>query len=244
MPPFTRRLACASLSALALCGCGGDDPGPDGAAAPDAPAATATPDPVPTRRIAFRATDGKPLHGRLAPAAGGDAGVVLVHEIDGTPAQWDDFVRLLHADGLTTLAYRSRGTNTADERLLARDIAGAAAELARRLGVGRGRIGVVGASIGATATAWLAGGTPGRGLAAFVALSPVPFSRPAPRAWQPHDLLVLADEEERIYAEALLEPARDGYTLEQTPVFGHGVGLLPDARVSDRVRAWLRARLG
>jgi hypothetical protein len=242
-----RAVALTSLPATALCalaaGCGGGDrPAP---AAPRAPAASATPAPVPHGTpVGFRATDGVRLHGRLVRAAGRRSpAVVLVHQSDGGPDQFDGFLPALRAAGYSTLAYRSRPMpGRMDETANARDVAGAVRMLRREPRIDGRRIAVVGASIGAAAAAYVGFTRTGRSLAAIVGLSPADFADFPPRGRRPHDVLLIADAAERPSAEFIAKGS-PGIEVRTSPVSGHGVALLPDARVRGWVLGWLRARL-
>jgi pimeloyl-ACP methyl ester carboxylesterase len=158
----------------------------------DSPASTTPPSPT-GRALRFRATDGKQLRGTLtAGRRRHSPAVVLVHQLDGGPDQWNGFIPYLYKAGYKTFAYRSRSVGTLQEALLARDIGGAVRALKGRSEIDPDRLAVVGASIGATATAWFAGTPAGRRVSAFVALSPTGFHA-RPRKYQPHDLLLMAD---------------------------------------------------
>jgi dienelactone hydrolase len=212
----------------------------------DAPASdgTTTPQSPTGRALRFRATDGKRLRGTLTAGGGPHSpAVVLVHQLDGGPDQWNEFIPYLYEAGYATFAYRSRNVGTLHEDLLARDIAGAVLALKGRSAIDSRRLGVVGASIGATATAWFAGTPAGGGVSAFVALSPTGFHA-CPRGYQPHDLLLMADYAEIQGARSIGRLAENGVTVTTTAAPGHGVALLPDADVRMEVLEWLARRLG
>jgi hypothetical protein len=237
--------ALAALVALVLLatGCGGSD-----AAAPPAhtAAATSTPAPVPRGTpVRFRATDGVRLRGRLIRAAGRRSpAVVLVHQSDGGPDQFDGFLPYLRAAGYSALVYGSRPMpGRMDEAANARDVAGAVALLRRQTRIDHRRIAVVGASIGAAAAAYLSFSRVGRSLPAIVGLSPADFAGDPPRGRHPHDVLLIADKAERPSADFIAEGS-PGIRVRTSPVGGHGVALLPDPRVRGWVLGWLRARLG
>jgi dipeptidyl aminopeptidase/acylaminoacyl peptidase len=196
------------------------------------------------RAFRFRATDGKQLRGTLTPGRRRRSpAVVLVHQLDGGPEQWEDFIPYLYQAGYASFAYRSRSVGTLQEALLARDIGGAVRALGRRPEIDPRRLAVVGASIGATATAWFAGTPAGRQVSAFVALSPTDFHI-RPRRYQPHDLLLMADYAEIQGARSIGRLADNGATVKTTPAPGHGVALLPDADVRTEVLDWLASRVG
>jgi alpha-beta hydrolase superfamily lysophospholipase len=210
--------------------------------------AVSTPTPTPQappdgRTIRFRAADGKRLRGTLTPGpAPKSPAVVLVHQVDGGPEDWDEFIPYLHETGYGTLAYRSRGHMLLDETLLSRDIAGAVQALRRQPEIDPKRLGVIGASIGATATCWFAG-TPGaRAVRAFVALSPPNFGT-APKPYRPENLLLLADDDEVSMAKAIADAATTDVMVETTAEYGHGISLLGHEAVRAVVLDQLRARL-
>jgi dienelactone hydrolase len=242
------------IAALAGCGDSSDD---DGAAkAPPkpkiihAPKVTAeAPRPEAGRRVDFRASDGKRLRGYVSRGRGGHApGIVLVHEYQGGPNQWDEFVPVLRRAGYATLAYESRAEDQLDETVLARDVAGAVAALRRQPGVDRRRIAVVGASIGASAAAWTIGTRPALRLRAAVGLSPPEspafINAGSAGRFHPRDLLLIADARELIDAKGIEKDGGGrGVTVRRAPIAGHGVALLPDARVRKAILRWLDERL-
>jgi hypothetical protein len=241
--------ACVLATVGFIAGCGDDaDRSATTKSTPttDSPAsdATTTPRSPRGRALRFQATDGKQLHGTLTAGRGRHSpAVVLVHQLDGGPDQWDGFIPYLYEAGYATLAYRSRSVGTLQEALLARDIGGAVLALKRRSEIDPRRLAVVGASIGATATAWFAGTPAGRRVSAFVALSPTGFHARV-RRYQPHDLLLMADYAEIAAARSIGRLADNGVTVRTAAAPGHGVALLPDADVRTAVLEWLAGRLG
>jgi acetyl esterase/lipase len=169
--------------------------------------------------------------------------VILVHEANGGPEQWKPFVASLHAAGYATLTYRSRRRQRLDEIANARDVAGAVAAMRERRGVDPQRIGVVGASIGATAVSYLSFLPAGRAVDAAVGLSPATFLDEPPPGRTPRGLLLIADSTERGAAE-LIAGWASTIEVRTAPVFGHGVALLADRRVREQVLDWLGDRLG
>jgi acetyl esterase/lipase len=247
--------ATALLCALATGGCGGGD---DGArSVTERPAATGTTStaeqasaPAPKgRTVRFRATDGVKLHGTLTPAGDGRApAVVLVHQYQGGPDQWTPMIPYLHAAGYAVLNYASRSPGELDETILARDARGAIAALRRERGVDPGRIAILGASIGASTAAWVAGRPPDQHLRAAVGLSPAEsgafFRAGDEGTFHPHDLLLIADHGELVEANGIKQDAHGkGVTVKQSREIGHGVALIPDATVRQAVIAWLDARM-
>jgi len=249
-----RGSALAAALVLAVGGCGADGEAAGGgvdspaaqAPAPAArPASPPAPPPAPPgRSVRFRAADGLPLRGELVPGRGARSpAVVLVHESNGGPDQFENFAAYLHEQGYAALTYRSRPLpERMDETENARDIAGAVRALRRRQGIDPERIAVVGASIGATSAAYHSFSSSGRRVRATVGLSPGTFLDEAPPAGAPRDVLLIADEAELPAAEFLAADS-PGITARVAPLDGHGVALLEDARVRAVVLDWLRERL-
>jgi pimeloyl-ACP methyl ester carboxylesterase len=235
-----RRLALAGL--LLVAGCGGDHR----AVSPDrTPTATASVAPS-HRRLHFRATDGRRLHGELTPAARPHApAVVLVHGLYGEPAQWAGFVADLHGAGFATLAYASRRDDEADEAILARDLTGAVRALRGRPEVDPDRIVLAGVSVGGAAVAYALGTQPGlpvRGGVGFSAVAgPREIALSKRHAFRPHDLLLISDQREARTARDLRADADGkGVTTAVAESTGHGTVLLADAGVRARAILWLR----
>jgi hypothetical protein len=251
------RIAClvaALAAAMLVAGCGDAD---EGSRAAGEPAATATPTPTPTpspaeappdppaaRKVRFRATDGEPVSGKYTAAGRNAPGLVLLHQIDGGVDQWEPLIPYLHAAGFATLAYQSRQSPIEAERLP--DAIGALRWLRSRTDVDPQRLGLVGASIGAS-TAVLAMATKARESAdAAVALSPPDSSDiwalQDDDRYRPHDVLFVADDQEAVSAEGMLDGAvRSKLVRSEGP--GHGVALLPEQGVREALLAWLDERV-
>jgi dienelactone hydrolase len=253
MRPRGALAALACVATTAGAGCGGDD-APERAttdarppaAATTAPAPPASPEPPAApegRSVRFAASDGVRLTGTLVPARSRPApGVVLVHEANAGPEQWRPFVAHLRAAGYATLAYRSRTRRRLDETVNSRDVAGAIRALRRQPSVDPERIGLVGASIGASSVSYLAFRPAARAVDAIVGLSPSPFLDDPPAAPAPRDVLLIADSGERGEAD-LIAAAAPTIEVRTAPVTGHGIALLDDARVRQAVLDWLAERL-
>lgn len=236
-----RRAAIVALTTLALAGCGQDEERPRAAAT-----ATATPTPPPPRatNVAFEASDGRRVTGQYAPAGNGAPAIVLLHEIRGGPDQWDDLVGDLHAAGFATLAYLSRPSVIERERIA--DTLGAIRWLRARPDVDRGRLALVGASIGASTTVYAMAAGARRTVDAAVALSPPDsadiWALQDHDRYRPHDMLLVSDDREAVSAESMLEGAvRSKAIRSERP--GHGVALLAEPGVRDALLAWLEERL-
>ena len=232
-------------------GCGGDDE-PAAVSTPTAtPAPAATPEPAPppaaprARTVTLTAPDGERAAAQFTPAGRHAPAVVLLHEIRGGPDQWDGLVPYLHEAGFATLAYKSRASPLEAERMP--DLVAALDWLrARPRQVDAERIGLVGASIGASTTA-LAMATDARKVAdAAVALSPPDSSDiwalQDDGRYRPHDVLFIADDREVVSAEDMMDGAvRSEVVTSAVP--GHGVVLLAEPEIRDAVVDWLRERV-
>jgi predicted esterase len=185
----------------------------------------------------WSALDGHPRPGTRLAGARGDP-----RARGRGPEQWKPFVASLHAAGYATLTYRSRRRQRLDEIANARDVAGAVAAMRERRGLDPQRIGVVGASIGATAVSYLSFLPAGRAVDAAVGLSPATFLDEPPPGRTPRDLLLIADSTERGAAE-LIAGSASTIEVRTAPVLGHGVALLADRRVREQVLDWLGDRL-
>jgi alpha-beta hydrolase superfamily lysophospholipase len=237
-----------------LAACGGE---PDRRAASKG-AATAAPTAAPTgssasrppagRRLVFRASDGRRLTGTFTPAGRRAPAIVLSHQYRGGPGQFDPLIPVLHQAGYGTLAYASRSTDELDETLLSRDVVGAVRALRRQRDVDPRRIALIGASIGGAAAVWTIATHAELHLRAAVGLSavegPAMIQAGQRGAFRPHDLLLISDRREHADAVNIRADAHGrGVRSFVASSIGHGVALLPDAHVRERVVAWLRPRL-
>lgn len=107
-----------------------------------------------TRPVTVAAPDGVSLSAELYEARDRPApGVVLVHMLDRSRADWDQAALVLAARGVTTLALDLRGHGgsggTADLSVMAQDVRAAVQFLSTQPGVRPDSIGIAGASLGA-----------------------------------------------------------------------------------------------
>ncbi|HET8950598.1 MAG TPA: hypothetical protein VFN44_08805, partial [Solirubrobacteraceae bacterium] len=169
---------------------------------------------------------------------------VLLHEIRGGPDQWDGLVPYLRQAGFATLAYRSRSSIVETERLP--DAIGALRWLGAQPGVDRHRLGLVGASIGASTSVLAMSGRGGRLARAAVALSPPDsadiWDLQGRGRYRPHDLLLVSDERESSSAEGMLDGARRSRAIRSERP-GHGVTLLAEPEVRAALLRWLQTRV-
>jgi hypothetical protein len=235
------RGAVAALAVACLAaGCGD-------AAKPAGPAAKATPTPraaPPAQTVRFEASDGQAVSAEFTRAGDRAPAVVLLHEIRGGPDQWDSLVPDLHAAGFATLAYVSRPSPMERERI--RDLLGAVRWLRGRPDVDRHRLGLVGASIGASTTVFAMATGARRTVKAAVALSP-PDSADIWRLqdggrYHPHDLLLVSDERESSAVDGMMDGAVRSRAL-RSERSGHGVALLAETAVRENLLSWLDERV-
>ena len=216
--------------------------------------------------VEFTTSDGFTIHGTLTPGLSTSPAVVLVHQLGSTRAEWTTLVERLHvAPPITVLAIDMRGHgastvgpsgpidvgqfDAAAWAATSNDVSGAVAYLRMNPhGLSPQRVGLVGASIGSTATILAASADPT--LDTIVTLSPgrayrgVDAITPATGLGQRHLLsLAASGEADSVEASSAFTRITGG---EELVLDGndHGVALLaahPDALT--RVDAFLRASL-
>jgi pimeloyl-ACP methyl ester carboxylesterase len=242
-----RRLATTLLATAAvMTGCGGDDaPRPESAASATATATPAPPAAPRARTVRFKANDGARVIARYTSPGGRDVpAVVLLHEIRGGPAQWDGLVPYLHEAGFATLAYQSRSSPIERDRL--HDLLGALRWLRARPEVDDRRLGLVGASIGASTTVFAMADATRRSVAGAVALSPPDsadiWALQSDHRYRPHDVLMVSDERESSAVDGMMEGAVRSRAM-RSKQSGHGVALLAESGVHDALLAWLDERV-
>lgn len=247
-------LAFTLLLALAAVACG-DGEGP--AATPSGPGAP--------ERVTYQAEDGLRIVADFYPPLEGEpaAAVLLLHQFNGSRAQWATLIPDLRQWGYAVLApdLRSFGESTVilrdgsqeqyeltdlDDMLL--DVAAAIEYLKTRAEVDAEAIGVVGASVGGNLAYVASGAFPQ--LKTAVSMSPnaspsgdALLGRDVP-GFSPRSVLFMSDEAEASDAQALAvnvaEPV-DVRIYERTTA--HGVELLDDPEVKPDIRDWLTANL-
>jgi pimeloyl-ACP methyl ester carboxylesterase len=235
------RTVCVAVALALFAGCGGEQRPPaqrtaTATPAPKAPAAA---------KVKFRAADGRTVSGSYTAAAKkGAPAIVLLHELRGGRDQWEPLVPYLHAAGYATLAYDSRSSPVESERI--HDLVGAVRWLRSRPGADPDRLGLVGASVGASTAVLAIATKERRTVDAAVALSP-PDS---PDIWRlqdggryrAHDVLFIADAREAPTAEGMLAGAVRS-KLQRSAASGHGVVLLPQPSIREALLAWLGDRV-
>jgi hypothetical protein len=126
------------------------------------------------------------------------------------------------------------------------DAIGALRWLRARADVNDRRLGLVGASIGASTTVLAMATAARRTVDAAVALSPPDsadiWSLQDDDRYRPHDVLFISDESESASVDGMMDGAvRSRQMVSESP--GHGVVLLGDAGVRGALLAWLDERV-
>jgi pimeloyl-ACP methyl ester carboxylesterase len=219
-----------------------------------APSAAALPSPgldfilAQSTAVRFRSSDGVRLSGRLF--GSGDTGVVLSHMLQSDQEPWWWMASLLADHGLMALTYDERGTcpggpvgcsaGTLDPGATDRDILGAIQYLRSR---GAQRVIVGGASLGGTASLWVAA-KHAASVAGVLTLSAVPFFPPfditskvigqidAPKLFVAGEL----DEQAGPYVPQWKRAAAPPVQAVVLPTGTHGTDLFADPDFSARVR--------
>jgi pimeloyl-ACP methyl ester carboxylesterase len=219
-----RRAAIVVLATGSLAGCGAEH-------APTVPTPPKTP--------AARTVHIGQLTARYTAAGPHAPAILLLHEIRGGPDQWDPLIPYLHRAGFATLAPKSGSSPLEHERLP--DVRAALRWLRER----SDRIGIVGASIGASTTA-LAMATVARSAKAAVALSPPDsadvWNLQARHRYHPHDVLFVSDAREAPSVDGMTDGAVRSKAMRSSED-GHGIELLSDEDVRAALLAWLKSRL-
>ena len=239
------RRAVLALAAVAIVAAGCGDQATDQQRAEATATATPAPPQAPAAtNVHFAASDGKRVTAQYTRAGDKAPAVVLLHESNGGPDQWDVLVPSLHAAGFATLAYLSRPSTQERDRI--RDLLGAVDWLRHRRDVDPRRLGLVGASIGASTTVYAMATGTRRTVAAAVALSP-PDSADIWRLqdrhrYRPHDVLMVSDDRESGSVDGMMSGAVRSHAMRSRHT-GHGVVLLGEPGVRDALLAWLNTRV-
>ncbi len=247
--------ACVLLAALALAACSGGGPEPS-----PTPSGTGA-----AERVTYQAADGLRIVADFyAPQDGGPApAVLLLHQFNGSRAQWADLIPDLLAEGYAVLApdLRSFGESTtivrdgedADYRLqnlddMLFDVAAAIIYLSTRTEVEADAIGVVGASVGGNLAYVASGAFPE--VRATVSMSPNANPQGGVllgsdiSGFSPRAVLFMSDETEAADAETLAATVAEPVdVIVYEGEAAHGVQLLANPRAKPDIRGWLAANL-
>lgn len=214
-------------------------------------------------KVTYRTADGIQVVATFTPPSTGNPpwpAVVLMHQYQGTRAQWDDLTPDLLAAGLAVLAPDARAHGESLRRVRADggfdletdrantldgwpdDVAGAIAWLTARGDVDPDRIGVGGASVGANA-AWVASGSlPSVRRAVVVSGRFEPgrglMGEDIPN-FQPRGVLFQCDRQEALESQALYSRTAEPRRVEAYDTPGHGIELLKHPTPRRDFVAWL-----
>lgn len=238
-PPYRRRwlwppLACAAI-AVALLGVSA------GAA---------------SQRVTFRTDDGLTLAGTwYEPALRPAPAVILIHMLQKSRRDWDQTAVRMAGDGLAVLAFDLRGHgesqgNPQDLQSMVQDVRAARRFVASRPDALPSRIGVAGASLGATLAALAAADDPA--IASAALLSPSIDYRglriePAIRKYGARPLLLVASDDDGYALRSVRDLQKSGGGVRETVVLaraGHGTSMLAsEDDLGRRLLEWFRRTL-
>ena len=208
-----------------------------------------------SQRVSFRSDDGVMLAATwYEPAGRAGPAVILVHMLHRTRRDFDGLASRLASEGIGALALdlrghgESGGTAGADFTPMAADVRAARHFLATRGDVS-GRIGVLGASLGANVAALEAGDDPA--VASLVLLSPSLDYRglrieTAMRKYAARPLLMVASDDDPYAMRSARDIQKGGKSREILSVTGAGHGtvmLERDASLLGSLVDWFRRTL-
>lgn len=253
------------LVSLILVGCGAQPPSPTAVPAPaERGPEVATPVPLPTAVVEQPESDVQTVHLQTAdgvtivgtyyvPPVEKAPGVILLHMVARSRKDWDPLARRLREAGYAVLAIDLRGHGesggTQAWGRMPQDVVAAQVFLSRQPKVDKGRIGIVGASIGANLALDYAAS---HGVVrTVVLLSPGLDYRgiKTERSMQEYDrpVLIVASEEDQYATESsrkLDSLARGKHQLQLYKGAGHGTQMLErEPSLSELILSWLQDTL-
>ena len=215
-----------------------------------------------SQRVTFRTDDGVSIAATwYEPASRSGPAVILVHMLTRSRRDWDQVASRLAAEGIGALAIDLRGHGEsgsaapagdapAEYAAMVLDVKAARRHLAQRGDVNHGRVGVIGASIGANLAVLAAAGDPSIGSLALLSPSVdyrgLRIDAPLRKLAATSALLVASDDDPYASRSARELQKLGGGVREMLVVkqAGHGTAML--ARDPDLVRAlvdWFRRTL-
>jgi alpha-beta hydrolase superfamily lysophospholipase len=210
------------------------------------------------RAIVLRTADGATLSAALYESGHqGSPGVVLVHMLRRTHADWNVAAEALQQAGMTVVAVDLRGHGDSaghyeaggDLSVLVQDVQAAVGLLQARSDVSHGRIGIAGASLGASIAMLAAAANPS--IRSVVLLSPsLDYQglkcEASLRKYAPRPALLVAASNDPYALRSVRQlteagPANEVLTLEGA---GHGTAMLArDPDLTGRLVEWFRKTL-
>jgi len=209
-----------------------------------------------SQRVSLRTEDGVTLAATwYEPSTRPAPAVVLVHMLQKSKRDWDSFATRLAGEGVGALALDLRGHGESsggaqDYAGMVQDVRAARRFLATRGDVVPGRIGFVGASLGATIAAQAAADDPG--VVSLVLLSPSLDYRglriePSVRKYGGRPLLLVASDDDGYASRTVRELQKPAAGVREIMLLsraGHGTTMLTgDPDLARRLVEWLRRTL-
>jgi alpha-beta hydrolase superfamily lysophospholipase len=209
-----------------------------------------------SQRVNFRTDDGLTLAATwYEPSARPAPAVILVHMLQKSKREWDQFASRLAAEGIGALAFDLRGHGDSpgsaqDYAAMVQDVRAARRFLASRGDIVPSRLGIVGASIGASLAALAAADDPS--IVTLALLSPTIDYRglrldPAIKKYGARPLLLVASDDDGYALRSVRDLQKSGGGVRETIVMnraGHGTAMLAsDQDLSRRLLEWLRRTL-
>ena len=207
------------------------------------------------QRVTFRTEDGIGLVASwYEPSTRSGPAVILLHMLHRSRRDWDALASRLAAEGIGALAVdlrghgESQGAAGPDYAMLVRDVRAARRYLATRPDVVQGRIGLLGASLGANLAALAAAEDPG--IASLALLSPSMDYRglrieAAMRKYGSRRALLVASGDDPYAMRTVrdLEKGAAGREVVRLSGAGHGTTMLQDAGLGAVLVDWFRRTL-
>lgn len=212
--------------------------------------------PSASQRVTFRTDDGVTLAaGWYEPTIRPGPAVIMVHMLQKSRRDWDALATRLAGEGIGALAIDLRGHgesqgNAQDHAVMINDLRAARRFLAARSDVAPSRVGIIGASLGATLAAQASAEDPS--MAAVALLSPSLDYRglrvePAVRKYGARPLLLVASDDDGYAARSIRDLQKAGGGIRETILLshaGHGTAMLvADPDLAGRLVEWFRRTL-
>lgn len=209
-----------------------------------------------SQRVNFRTDDGVTLAGTwYEPSVRPAPAVILVHMLQKSRRDWDQTALRLAGDGFAVLAFDLRGHGESqgsahDLQSMVHDVRAARRFVASRPDALPARIGIAGASLGATLAALAAADDPA--VASLALLSPASDYRglriePAIRSFGRRPLLLVASDDDGYALRTVKDLQKGGGGARETVVLtraGHGTAMLAgEDDLGRRLLEWFRRTL-
>jgi pimeloyl-ACP methyl ester carboxylesterase len=209
-----------------------------------------------SQRVSFRTDDGLTLAATwYEPSSGPAPAVIFIHMLQKSRRDWDQVAAQMAAEGIGGLAMDLRGHGDSpgspqDYAGMVQDVRAARRFLSSRADVTPGRIGIAGASIGASLAALASADDPS--VVSLALLSPSLDYRglrldAAVKKYGARPMLLVASDEDGYAARSVRELHKAGGGVREVVVLshaGHGTAMLAsDADLGRRLLEWFRQTL-